>query len=131
MKMPRKQTPKKKPINVQLSKEDLKELLTVLKDFMLEEMFLQNKGIILKQSLMLTRINALEMVENNHRKEIHKLKQHCSHEDEFVCVLYAKFSADFAAADYRCKRCGRETRKYKDDLTKKEKKSLQNLGVKI
>lgn len=127
----KKKQSKKNPINVQLTKDDLKELLVVLKDFMTEEITLQNKKVFLNQCEMDRRIIKLEIVENNHRKEIHKLKLHCLHDDKLNRIECCSSPGYFYAAVYVCTRCGRENRKTKFDLTRKEEKALRNLGVKI
>ena len=134
MKQTKKQ-PKKQPINVQLSKDDLKELLVVLKDFMLEEISRRDKMLFLNQSEIDKRVQRLEMVENTHRTEIHKLKQCCSHDDRFPSL---SFSTDrnsglplFLALNYKCNRCGRMIEKRPWDLSRKEEKALKKLGVKI
>lgn len=119
----------KQPINVQLSKDDLKELLVVLKDFMSEEISIRNKRLFLNQSEMDRRITTLEIVENSHRKEIQKLKQHCSHDDKLDHISYSRATGMFLAAVYKCKWCGRED--WKNILTRKEEKSLRKLGVEL
>ena len=126
-----KQTKKKPSINVRLSKEDLIELLRKLKDFTTEEISIQNKRLFLNQTEMANRIYHLEMVENNHRKEIHKLKLHCLHDDKLDHIEYYTTSGNFLAAIYKCKQCGRENKRTRGDLSRKEKKALRKLGVKI
>ena len=126
-----KKTKKTSPINVQLSKDDLKELLVILKDFMLEEISRRDKMLFLNQSEMSERIRLLEIVENNHRREIHKLKLHCLHDDKLDHIEYCTTSGDFLAAIYKCKRCGKENRRTWVYLSRKEEKALRKLGVKI
>lgn len=128
--MKQKQT-KKQPIKVQLSKDDLKELLVVLKDLMSEEITIRDKRFLLNQHEIDRRITNLEYVENNHRKEIHRLKQHCLHDDKLNRIEYYTISGAFLAVVYKCKRCGRENRKTRIDLSRKEKRALRKLGVKI
>ena len=126
---------KKQPIKVQLSKDDLKELLVVVKNFVYEsvltELHRQNKRVFLNCSELDKRIQLLEMVENNHRREIHKLKLHCLHDDILDHIEYYTTSGNFLAAVYKCKRCGRENRRTWVYLSRKEKKALRKLGVKI
>ena len=127
-----KQTKKKQPvINVQLSKKDLTELFVVLKDFMTEEISLQNKMLFSNQSEMGERIRLLEIVENNHRRELQKLKQCCLHDDRLDRIEYYSISGNFLAAIYKCKRCGGENKRTRGDLSRKEKKGLRKLGAKI
>jgi hypothetical protein len=143
MKTPKKQT-KKQPINVQLSKNDLKELLVVLKDLIrnssenakriAEIVDRENRNattISNNLSKMDMRITTLEIVEESHSKEIHKLKQHCLHDDKFDRVEYYTFIEGFSAAIYKCERCGREDRKAWSGLSRKEKKGIKLLGIKI
>ena len=126
-----KQPKKKQPINVQLSKKDLTELFVALKDFMTEEISLHNKRLFLNQSEMEKRIYSLEIVENSRRKEIQKLKLCCSHDDRLDRIEYYPISGNVLAAVYKCERCGRENKRTRGDLSRKEKKALRKLGVKI
>ena len=127
----KKKPTKKQLIKVQLTKDDLKELLIVLKDFMTEEITLRNKKVFLNQCEMDRRITSLEIVENSLRKKIHKLKQLCLHDDGLDNIEYYTISGHFLAANFKCKCCGRVDRKTWYFLTKKEKKALKKLGVKI
>jgi len=128
---------------VRLSKDDLGELLVVLRNFILEELQItirevvlaelsrQSQRLFLNSSENAKRITALEIVENNHWKEIRKLKLHCLHDDKLDHIEYYTTSGNFLAAIYKCKRCGRENRRTWVYLSRKEKKALKKLGVKI
>ena len=180
---------KEQPIKVQLSKDDLKELLTVLKNFIVDELLCYRKQdtqrfIVLelsqarlkseirerilgelnrqRQRLFLNssenakqimkikareeknaviisneilghsrRINTLEIVEDSHRKELHKLKQHCAHEDKLDHINYGRASGTILTVTYKCVRCKREDDKMLYRLSRKEKRALRRLGVKI
>lgn len=121
---------KKQPIKVQLSKDDLKELLVVLKNFIQEEL----QGLYRVHDHRLDchngRIISLERIENNHRKEIQRLKQHCLHNGKFTHVTYSE-NGDVISIDYKCKWCGQEYFLYPSGLARKEKRALRKLGVKI
>ena len=134
-----KQTKKKQPINVQLSKDDLKELLVVVKSFVYEsvlaELSRQNKRVFLNCSELDKRITTLEIVENNHRAEIHKLKQHCAHDTQFDSIgCFTSRNGgrtNFLTLIYKCTQCGLKFEKHSWQLSRKEKKAIRILGVKI
>lgn len=121
---------KKQPINVQLSQEDLVELLTTVKMFMADELSVQTRRIFLNQMEMGRRINTLEINDKSRRGEINKLKPHCVHEDRLDSLSYLN-SGIFHAAVYKCKRCGRENQKTWYYLSQKERRALRKLGVKL
>ena len=113
---------KKQPISVQLTKDDLKELLVILKNFMTKEIF-----------------KTFQM-EVQHRMDCHNLRilnlektivQHCVHDDKLDYIEYYTTSGAFLAANYKCKRCGKVNRKTWLYLSRKEKKGLKKLGVEI
>ena len=127
---------KKQPISVQLSKDDLKELLIVVKNFTYENILVelnrQNKRVFLNCSELDKRVSNLEMVENNHRKEIHKLKQCCSHDDRFKSVWYSSWNpGEVLGGNYECIGCKRIITKTTILLSWREKRALRKLGVQI
>lgn len=129
----------KRPIKVQLSKDDLKELLTVLKNFMYEKILVelnrQNKRVFLNCSELDKRVSNLEIVENNHRAEIHKLKQRCVHDTQFDSISCFTSHNDgrtnFLTLIYKCTQCGLKFEKHSWHLSRKEKKAIRILGIKI
>ncbi len=124
---------KKQPtkMKVQLSKEDLVELLTVLKNFIQEELLQKEKETERLASIdrhrMRARITHLEMFTK--AQEIKRISYCDSHENKLVRISYSKLTGRFCSADYRCSRCGGESRKIWCFLPKKEKKALRTLGV--
>ena len=124
---------KKQPINVQLSKEDLVELLRTIKDFTTEEISHRSGRLFLNQHEMDRRITDLEIVENSRLKETFalKLKLRCSHDNRLDHISYSLITGNFLAAVYKCEKCGLEDRKARYFLTRKEKRALRKLGVKI
>ncbi len=119
---------KKKPINEQLTKDALKELLTTLKAFLSEEVSSTLSVIDCRTAAHSRRIRELERIQQN--QEIKRIS-YCSHEDKLDCVSYYKGTNIFHAVTYKCKWCGRESQKIECFLTKKEKKALKKLGVEI
>lgn len=134
--MTKKQT-KKQPIKVQMSKLELAELLNTLKKFIYENILVelnrQSKRIFLNCSELDKRITSLEIVENNHRAEIHKLKQHCTHSYKLISVVYHTKEKDPTGLchKYKCKHCGHETYNITVVLSRREKRALKMLGVKL
>ncbi len=123
-----KKQPKKKPINVQLTKDDLKELLTTFKVFLSEEVSSTLSVIDWRIDAHSRKIRELERIQRN--QEIKRIS-YCSHEDRLDHISYSNVTGVFLAAVYKCSRCGREDRKVWCFLTKKEKKALKKLGVEI
>jgi len=119
---------KKQPINVQLSKDDLKELLRVLKNFMVEEISGHSRMMTHRMDCHNQRIVRLERLTNDH-----KLKQIscCYHDDKLKSLVYLETTGSFLALKYKCEICGREYDKPYWFFSRKEKKALRNLGVKI
>ena len=121
---------KKQSTKVQLSKQDLTELLMVLKDFLFEEISIQHKRLFLNQSMMEKRITSLEIIGNNHRNEIRILKQGCIHKYNLNRFVYSKTTGNLLVAVYMCNRCKKELHKNWFHMSRKEKKVLRKLGVK-
>ena len=127
--MTKKQT-KKQPINVQLSKDDLKELLTVLKNFLVEELLNFHKRDA-------ERILNLEIAQAYLKSEIRGLKTlpipnqilHCAHEYKFSRAVYSSSTDACYGIVYICKWCKRERTVYKSSLSWREKRGLRKLGV--
>ena len=132
MKQTKKKSEKEQPINVQLTEDDLTELLVVIKDFMSEEISDRNKRIFLNQSEMHSRIISLEGKER--RRESKELKQipSCPHKiSAFQSVQYIGKTSALSSVTYKCESCGLEELKIPCFLTRKEKKALKNLGVRV
>jgi hypothetical protein len=98
---------------------------------MSEEISVRDKRLIVNQFEMDKRITTLEVVENSHRKEIHRLKQHCLHDDKLDCIHYSGVTGAFLHIVYKCKLCKREYQTSWAFLSRKERKGLRKLGVKI
>lgn len=126
-----KSTSKKQPVKVQLSKEDLVELLTVLKKFLEEETAGTHRAQTHRLDCHNQRITTLEIVENNHRAEIRELKRHCVHEDRVKSIWYSVINNRVLGLNYECRLCGRESQKTWFSLTRKEKRGLKKLRVTV
>lgn len=125
-----KKQPKKKPIKVQLPKDDLKELLVVLKDFMAEEIFVNYKlDTNHRMDCHNRRITELERCLRQPKIERVSL---CSHEDRFKSVWYSSRNlGGVLGLHYECIRCKRIITKPTLLLSWREKRVLRKLGVKI
>ena len=128
----KKKPTKKQPINVQLSKDDLKELLVVPKNFIVDELL----GFHKRDA---ERMLNLEIAQACLKSQIKTLEQppvvippppRCYyHQERLYYVAYSEVTGRFIAAEYKCRWCGRVNRKLLCFLTKKEKKALRKLGV--
>ena len=127
MKQTKKQS-EKKPINVQLSKDDLKELLTVLKDFMVEEIVGYSRVTTHRMDCHNQRLTRLERLTNDQR--IKRISS-CSHIYKLKSVVYLESTGSLLALKYKCEVCGREYDKPYWLFSWKEKKALRNLGVEL
>ncbi len=123
-----KKQPKKKSINVQLTKDDLKELLVVLKNFMVEEISGHSRVTTHRIDCHNSRITQLERIELYQKP---KRILHCAHEDKLDCITYSRKAGTFLTVDYKCMWCGRVDTKMLYRLTRKEKRALRRLGVKL
>lgn len=125
----KKKQPKKQQINVQLSKDDLKELFTVIKDFLTEELFADYKVAVCHQiDCHNQRIIELERAERH--QKIRRIS-FCTHDYRIKSIQYFETSHSLEVVTYKCVQCELEWRKLPCFLTRKEKKALKKLGVKI
>ena len=124
----KKKQPSRKPINVQLTKDDLKELLTVLKDFMVEEISGHSRVQTHRMACHNSRITKLERIEQYREPKRVLL---CPHEENFKGVWYSGISNRPLGLTYRCKRCGQERIKTTIMLSWGEKRAIRKLGVKL
>ena len=113
-------------VNVQLSKDDLKELLTVVKKFISEEFEQKLNLHHHRMDCHNQRIIALEGIQRN--QEIRRIS-YCPHDYIFKSIQYHKVSFHPSTITYKCTRCEMEWQKPPCFLTKKEKKALKTLGV--
>ena len=120
--------PKKRPINVQLSKKDSTELLTVLMNFLSEELGMRLLDTNHRVEMLQRRVTDLEKAQ---RKQESKWILICPHDDKLDRIEYYSTSGNVSAAIYKCKRCGRENKRFHGDLSRKEKKALRKLGARI
>ena len=120
---------KKQPINVQLSKDDLKELLTVLKNFIVKEIFVDFKKETFHRINYITQ-RVFEL-EKSQRSREPKRVLICPHKDLFDSIWYSETTDAALGLKYKCKWCGRELIKTSTFLSWREKRALRKLGVKI
>ena len=128
--MKKKQPTKRK---ILLSKEDLVELLTVLKNFIQEELLQRGREserlTSIEQRRMRERITRLEI----ETKKVSEVKQvsYCGHEDRFESIWYSLRNIVVMGLRYKCRWCGRELIKTTILLSWREKRNLRKLGVEI
>lgn len=126
---------KKQPINVQLSKDDLKELLTVLKTFIMEEVVGIHRVETHRMDCHNARIISLEGKERRReQQESNLVSQSCPHEDRFESIWYSLVKSRFhypLGVRYKCKWCGRVRSQDWEELSSKQRKALKKLGVQI
>lgn len=123
-----KKTTKKQPIKVQLSKADLAELFTVLRDFLSEELGIRLLDTNHRVEMLARRVTAIE--KRNLTEESNRIL-HCPHQDKFDRVSYGEINGGCYGVVYVCRWCGRERTVYTTSLTRKKKRALRKLGVKI
>ena len=119
---------KEHPIKVQLSKDDLKEVVVVVKNFVyesvLEELHRQNKKVFLNCSELDKRVSKLEIIENNHRMEISILKEQLSCSVKTGHRFLVDGIHDYTTT-FRCFKCDLRYEKAHHILDRKEKKLLK------
>ncbi len=119
-----------KPINVQLTKDDLKELLGVVRNLVLEELSNQSRRLFLNNSENAKEITAIKARENINGvtldKELSDLKGYiccgvkCGH---FLTVV--RIYAGNQAALFCCIKCDLEYSKDSEDFNEKEKELVR------
>jgi len=123
----------KQPIKVVLSKDDLKELLTVLKNFIVEELLCYHKQDTQRFiNLEIGQACTGAKIRDLNARETSRWVSNCPHfgSGRFTQVTYSETGA-VISIDYECKMCGKKYFKYPSGLARKEKRALRKLGVKI
>jgi len=119
---------KKQPINVQLSKADLAELLMVVKDFIVGEIGPRLLDANHRVEMLQRRITDLTKIQVDEKA---KRVLICSHKDRFESVWYSNITKHVLGLKYKCVWCGREWIQNAILLSWREKRALRKLGVKI
>ncbi len=128
MQKKKKSTTKKPPINVQLSKDDLKELLVILKDFITEDIGIRLLNTNHRVEMLQRRV--VDIVKTQRSQEPKRVLT-CPHQDLFDSIWYSKITNATLGLKYKCKWCGREWIKTSILLSWGEKRALRKLGVEI
>ena len=117
---------KKQPtkVQVQLSKEDLVELLTVLKNFVLEELLSTSKKDNSRMDLIYESLFNLEADQKAGRSNIAKLARQlsCGARTGHHFSVVGEYTGSFL---FRCTKCDLEYGKDALDLSRKEKKLIR------
>ncbi len=119
---------KKQPINVRLSKDDLKELLVILKNVITEDIGMRLLDTNHRVEMLQRRVTDINKTQRS--QESKKGVLHCAHEDKLDHITYGQISGTFLTVAYKCVWCKRVDNKMFYRLTWKEKRALRNLGVK-
>lgn len=120
---------KKQPINVQLSKLELSELLNTLKKFVQEEFLKTSKEDNARMDRIYKSLFNLEEAQKNQAFEISGLNRQlvCGLSTGHTFTLVAKYDYSY---EFRCLKCGLSYGEAKHELNKKERKLVrQILGV--
>lgn len=130
----------KKPIKVQLSKDDLKELFTVLKNFLeaelraevregvLAEFSRQGKRLFLNSSENAKKIAEIEAREEKNAKTIAESFNRLEYQNQCGAKYGHRFTLSWERFDnlhFHCINCDLEYAKTKENLTKEEKNLIE------